>query len=72
MNALENPPANSDYPSKWEGVPADAYYAAGFEGQNVLIIPSKNMVIVRLGQTLDRTAWDIGKFSASVLEAISD
>jgi CubicO group peptidase (beta-lactamase class C family) len=31
--------------------PQDAYYADGFEGQFVTIIPSKQMVIVRLGCT---------------------
>lgn len=70
LNALEEPPNNEGIPRKWEGVPADAYYAAGFEGQTVLVIPSENMVIVRLGQTLDRTAWDMGAFARAVLKVI--
>jgi len=70
LNALEEPPTNEGMALKWEGVPSDAYYASGFEGQTVLVIPSKNMVIVRLGQTLDRSAWDIGKFAGEVLKAV--
>ena len=41
--------------------PQDAFYADGFEGQNITIIPSKKMVIVRLGCTqgnyFDNTAF---------------
>ncbi len=29
----------------------DTYYAAGFGGQYILIIPSKDMIVVRLGET---------------------
>ena len=32
-------------------VPDDAYLANGYEGQRILIIPSKDLVIVRLGYT---------------------
>lgn len=70
LNATEEPPENTDVPRKWPGVPDDAYYASGFEGQTVLIIPSENVVIVRLGQTLDRSAWDMGVFAAEVLTAL--
>jgi len=37
--------------SKWPNVPHDAYYMGGFQGQVVVVIPSKDLVIVRLGFT---------------------
>jgi CubicO group peptidase (beta-lactamase class C family) len=38
------------------GLPEDAYFMSGHEGQFVFIIPSKNMVIVRTGITRGRSA----------------
>jgi len=70
LNAKEEPDVDMGFPRKWEGVPEDAYYASGFEGQTVMVIPSIQMVIVRLGQTLDRSAWDIGDFAAKVIEVV--
>ncbi|OUS30463.1 hypothetical protein A9Q99_05770 [Gammaproteobacteria bacterium 45_16_T64] len=37
----------------WPNVPHDAYYFAGHQGQRVVIIPSKNIVVVRTGVTED-------------------
>lgn len=37
------------------GVPADAYWLEGHDGQTVTVIPSANMVVVRMGLT---PAWD--------------
>lgn len=54
----------------WPDLPEDIYYASGFEGQQVVIIPSKDMVIVRLGLTADRAAWDLGAFIKGVVESI--
>ena len=34
---------------KLHHVPTDAFYADGFEGQIICIIPSKNLIVVRLG-----------------------
>ena len=49
------------------GVPDDAYLMAGHEGQYVLIIPDKNMVIVRAGMTRGVEAMPL---VAPVFEAI--
>ena len=36
-------------------VPKDCYFADGYQGQRVIIIPSKELVIVRLGATYSKT-----------------
>lgn len=51
-------------------LPPDAYQASGFQGQAVLIVPSRNTVIVRLGMTHDRPAWDLDPFAAGILAAL--
>ncbi|WNJ18940.1 serine hydrolase [Pontibacter sp. G13] len=56
----------------WPEVPEDAYYCSGFEGQNVVIIPSRDVVIVRLGLSHSRAAWDVGTFLEEVLAALPD
>lgn len=50
---------DKDNPSqrKFPSAPADMFYAGGYAGQNVFIIPSKKLVIVRLGfKTYDGNA----------------
>ncbi len=50
--------------------PSDLYSANGFEGQRVFIIPSRDMVIVRLGQTKDREDFDFNEFLESILATV--
>lgn len=50
-------------------VPADTYFMDGYEGQRVFIIPSKNIVVVRLGQN-KKGAFDFNDFLSSVLNTI--
>lgn len=54
----------------WPRLPRDAYSASGFEGQSVMIVPSSELVVVRLGYTPDESAFDIGAFTADVIEVL--
>ena len=49
--------------------PGIFFWAQGYQGQNLTVIPSKRLVIVRLGLTTKPEAWDQGQFIAEVLEA---
>jgi hypothetical protein len=46
---LNADPADSRLQRTWPGLPVDAYSMNGFQGQRVIIIPSKDLVVVRLG-----------------------
>ena len=51
-------------------LPADAFHAAGHEGQFVTMVPSRRAVIVRLGLTRHAGAWAHDEFVARVLDAL--
>lgn len=66
LNAGEpNKPANRSYPD----VPADMLVASGYEGQNVFIIPSRKLVVVKLGLTQGNPV-DDNKFLADLISAL--
>lgn len=66
-NAPYSPPeAERRLPS----VPSDAFEMVGYEGQSVLIVPSRRAVIVRLGLTRGPASWDTDAFAARVLAAL--
>ena len=58
--------ANGKGVRKYPTLPADLYYADGYESQFVFIIPSKDLVIVRLGLTQGKY-FDEEKFVAGVI-----
>jgi CubicO group peptidase (beta-lactamase class C family) len=51
-------------------LPADAFHAAGHEGQFITMIPSAHLVVVRLGLTRYPNAWDQAGFVRDVLNAL--
>ena len=54
---------------RWPELPPDAFSAEGFQGQRVVIIPSKKLVLLRFGATSRRDAWD-DRLWRHVLEAL--
>jgi len=57
---------------KWPAVPIDAFYLGGHQGQYVVIIPSRQLIVVRLGMTHKEleAKWDMGEFMTDLLNAV--
>ncbi len=58
-------PNNRLYPQ----LPKDSFFARGYQGQIIAMIPSRQLVVIRLGMTYDDD-WGMEAFTKSVLEAI--
>jgi CubicO group peptidase (beta-lactamase class C family) len=54
----------------WPSVSRDAFAAQGFQEQKLIIIPSRKLILVRLGATTDRKAWDTDVFIKSILDCL--
>ena len=50
-------------------MPDDAYYMLGYEGQVAAMVPSRDLVIVRLGLTRKGGDWDTGRDLAPLVNA---
>jgi CubicO group peptidase (beta-lactamase class C family) len=53
-------------------IPVDAYAARGHYGQSTFIVPSRDLVVVRMGQSFSAEAWDMEQFLADVLAALPE
>ncbi|WP_080409301.1 serine hydrolase domain-containing protein [Burkholderia ubonensis] len=49
-------------------VPHDAFYLRGFEGQYLIVVPSRKLVVVRLGNTRPEENFDIRQFMSDLLK----
>jgi len=54
----------------WPQVPADAFFADGYQGQRVVIIPSRKLVVVRFGLTPTPADMEFETFLVDVLGAL--
>ena len=72
------PNSNGDYGAQFwlnqsgrelPDAPKDIYYADGYQGQRVYIIPSKKLVIVRMGLTKKKN-FDYNKMITSIIDAL--
>ena len=55
---------------KFPSLPTDMVYLSGFNRQITAIIPSRDVVVVRLGVTHNKAHWDQEKFIRQVLDCI--
>ena len=51
-------------------LPADTYFAKGFDGQSITMIPSRKLVVVRLGLSVGTDAWNLEGFVEKILRAV--
>ncbi|WP_416832057.1 MAG: serine hydrolase domain-containing protein [Erythrobacter sp.] len=58
--------------NKSEGIPPDTFAAFGNRGQYVVVVPSRNVVIVRRGEDPAGNRFDIAAFTRDVLAALED
>jgi CubicO group peptidase (beta-lactamase class C family) len=53
-------------------LPEDAFYAAGYAGQRIVVVPSLGLAIARLGQDAGDRAFDHAAFAARVIAALEE
>jgi CubicO group peptidase (beta-lactamase class C family) len=56
----------------WPSAPRDAFAFQGFEGQHVFVVPSRRLVVVRLGLSQSGSTWNAGQFIGAVAAAFPE
>lgn len=64
----DNPQAPSNY--RFSRLPKNMFYFSGYNGQNVIVLPDQDLVVVRLGVTHDRKTWKIEALVVDVMESL--
>lgn len=55
---------------RFQSLPKNMFYMSGYNGQNVIILPDEELIVVRLGVTHDRTNWNIETLVVGVMESL--
>ncbi len=53
-----------------DGIPDDAFWMSGHDGQTVMIVPSMHLSVVRLGLTPSRLGYSVKNLDAQIIEAL--
>ncbi len=53
-----------------DGIPDDAFWMSGHDGQTVMIVPSLHLSVVRLGLTPSRSGYSVQNLDAQIIEAL--
>jgi CubicO group peptidase (beta-lactamase class C family) len=64
-----NPEIGGDSPAA-ASIARDAFFAIGHEGQTLTVIPSRRLVIVRLGAAIYIDAWNQAEFVAAIQDVV--
>lgn len=76
-STTETPKSNGLYAAQFwldhqdKSFPQDAFMALGFEGQSVTVIPSKQLVIVRLGNTPNEDNFNRNEFVKAIVKTVN-
>jgi len=57
---------------RYPSLPEDLFECSGHDVQKVTVIPSRNLVVVRVGYTPDSSVWSQEAFLAGILDAIGE
>jgi CubicO group peptidase (beta-lactamase class C family) len=57
-------------PRPGSGLPDDTFILSGHDGQNVFVIPSMKLVIVRLGLTPSATGYDATPLASAIVRQV--
>ncbi|MDX1696009.1 MAG: serine hydrolase [Ketobacteraceae bacterium] len=79
--ALRPSPANPQYAKQiwvnssgtlWPSLPRDAFGFLGFQQQNVIVVPSRELVVVRMGFSFEEGVSEVEQLVARILEALPE
>ena len=53
------------------GFPVGTYFMRGHDGQSIMLVPSMNLAVLRMGLTPRRSGYDVSVLQKGVIEALA-